>query len=134
MGYIIKFILIIVPIMIIVMGTIDLIKNIINPDNNDKLKLFIKRLIAGVSIFFVTSVVLFIFNLLDNNIENNYIKCFLNPNLCNKIISNSKNNETNCKFVDDNNECCKFILNNKKASYSEIVEDCVIPISTFIGG
>lgn len=133
LGYILKIILILIPIIIIVLGTIDLVKYVINPnDNKNNIKLFTKRLILGVSIFFVTIIVSFVFNTINQNINNQYFKCFSNPSLCNQIVDNMRNDVNNCKKIDNKDDCCKFILNNKKASYNKDIDDCTIPISTLI--
>ena len=127
LGYAVKFILILIPIILIVFGIIDLVKCLVDPNNKASLNLFIKRLLYGVGAFFLVFLVTFIFNMMDVNINNKYFKCFNNPNLCNNIIK-SKNKKTACSTSDDKDKCCKLLINND-AKYNEVAEDCVIPIS-----
>lgn len=67
-GYIINFIQIAVPIIIILFGTIDLVKAMIaqSPDQTKKAQnTFVKRLIVGLVIFFVPMIVMFLINMVN---------------------------------------------------------------------
>ena len=70
LGYILNFIQIAVPIIIILWGTFDLVKAMTSQEQ-DKIKksqsTFIKRLIAGVVVFFVPMIVTFLINMVNGN-------------------------------------------------------------------
>ncbi|MBQ7140728.1 MAG: hypothetical protein IJO32_04425 [Bacilli bacterium] len=89
LGHIMNIIKITVPIIIILMGSIDLIKAIVY-QNDDQIqitkKTFIKRLIYGVAVFFVISVVSFLIGLVGGDTNNRCFKCVadVNGEVCNK--------------------------------------------------
>lgn len=69
-GYIILFIQISIPIILIVMGTIDLIKALFqfdNDDTNKSYKIIFKRFIYAVIVFFIPIIVKFFMNMVSNN-------------------------------------------------------------------
>ncbi len=81
---------IVVPLIIIVLGSIDLAKAVV-AQKEDEIKnatqMFVKRLIFGVIIFFVPSIVSIIFNLLPTDTtggvtETSCSECFLHPYSC----------------------------------------------------
>lgn len=81
-GYGLKFIQIAVPIILIVMGTIDLVKAMV-AQSDDKIKkaqgILIKRAISAVVIFFVPIIVFFAIGLLGESTSNECITSFQNP-------------------------------------------------------
>ncbi len=90
-GEIVRLVKIIVPIVLIVIGIMDLFKAITGgKDDNLKKSLIslMTRVIAGVIIFFVPAIIEFVFSLIDNwvnNYENSYkecITCVLNVSEC----------------------------------------------------
>ncbi|MBQ7140730.1 MAG: VWA domain-containing protein [Bacilli bacterium] len=89
LGHIMNIIKITVPIIIILMGSIDLIKAIVY-QNDDQIqqtkKIFVKRLIYGVAVFFVISVVSFLIGLVGGDTNNRCFKCVadVNGEVCNK--------------------------------------------------
>ncbi len=108
---------IVVPIIIILYGSIDLIKGVINPDSDKNIKLFIKRIIYGVLFFFVTYIVTFIFSFTNNKLDNKCLEIFLEPD--NPILG-----VTDVVEIKDKNECEKL-----GDPYIWIDDDCKIDIS-----
>lgn len=81
LGYLLFILKIIVPIAIIIMGSIDLGKAVVANDSDQMKKstsLFIKRIIAGIIIFFIPTIVNIVFNLIGNygNVSRDYTDCF----------------------------------------------------------
>ncbi len=124
-GQIFNFAKIIIPILIILLGIIDLIKSMTSStnDSNKNLILFAKRLIFGVAIFFIFPIINFLMNLLGTNLDNQCMKCFSNPtdkSICSfskkhisKIEIESPNlNMDKCKNAVDKNKCCSDELGN----------------------
>ncbi len=80
-GHIVRIAKILVPILIIGFGMIDLFKAIVGSKDDEikkAAKSLIMRLIAGVCIFFLPSIVDFVFSLVDgwSNYQTNYQECF----------------------------------------------------------
>lgn len=76
-GEIIYVIRIVIPVIIILLGTIDLGKAVIAGEDKaikESQKMFIKRLIYGIAIFFITTIIKVVFGLLDVDIDKNYNK------------------------------------------------------------
>ncbi len=90
-GQIIFIVKVVVPIILIVFGMIDLFKAVTGGKDGEitkSLKSLVFRIIAGVAIFFVPSVISFIFTLVDDfdNVKSEYDvcqKCILNVSQCN---------------------------------------------------
>ena len=83
LGHIMNFIKILVPIIIIVMGSIDFIKAVIAQKEDEMKKsqsIFIKRLIYGVATFFVISIIAFLIGLAGGDTNNRCFKCVANVN------------------------------------------------------
>lgn len=79
-GIFLTIVKIIVPIILIVMGSIDMSKAVISKENGaiqKQLVVFLKRAIAGILIFFAPTIVLSIFHLVDgmDNFESTYKTC-----------------------------------------------------------
>lgn len=105
-GYLLVVVKIVIPIILIVMGSLDFGKAIMD-SNQDAVKkathMFATRIITGVVIFLLPTVVNFVFGLLPNN-KNNFEKCstcLFTPNKCNKKTSNS-NKTPNKNTVEKN--------------------------------
>ena len=101
-GNIFNIMKIIIPIIIILIGTIDLIKAMIANDTDASKKaqnMFIKRLIIGIAIFFVFPIASFIMNLIGNSMDNNCMDCF-----------NSPNNSLKCSFNNNSDDATKIKL------------------------
>lgn len=98
-GHIFRIIQIAVPIIIILMGTIDLVKAVVaqKPDEMKKAQsILIKRLIIGVAIFFVPMIVNFLVNLVGGNTTSPCLSCVLNnPGDCVEIANNMNKNSSN---------------------------------------
>lgn len=82
---IIKIIRIAVPVLLVIFGSIDLLKGVMAGKEDEMKKgqqLFIKRLIAGALVFFVFIIVQFVISLVADSTENLNImkcaKCFIN--------------------------------------------------------
>ena len=116
LGIIINIIKIIVPILLILLGTIDLVKCIMSNEKEIKptIKKLITKVICAVAIFFVPSIVMMLTNMIeiDNNNEK-CISCLLEiPTTCIEIGNNmSSNNNSNsdglCSLNNGNEENCK---------------------------
>jgi len=68
-----------VPVVIIILGSLDLFKAVIASKEDEikaAQKLLIKRVIYGVAIFFVTTIVMFIFSALGNTASNGFLSCW----------------------------------------------------------
>lgn len=117
LGNIFNFIKIFVPIILIIFGIIDLLKGIINDNQNKNIKILVKRFIYGVSIYFLTTIILFILNLVNNDINNDCLKIFLNPKDKTSILID----------IDDIND--KTTCNNLGAPYIWKDNECRIDIS-----
>lgn len=98
-GEVLNIIRIVIPIIIIVLGMLDLGKIVLSGDSKamkESQKMFIKRLIYGVAIFFLGTVVKLVFELVDNNIAEGENKacwtCMSRPDskACNKYIENQQ--------------------------------------------
>jgi len=102
-GHILRIIQIIVPIIIILMGTIDLVKATIAQKDDEMKKaqsILIKRLIYGVIIFFVPVIATFLVNLVGGDTTSPCLACVLkDPGGCvefgNNMDKNSGNNADN---------------------------------------
>lgn len=89
-GYILLIVKIVIPLLLIVFGIIDLFKAVTGGKDGEitkSLKTFIFRLIAGVAIFFVPTIISFIFSLVDgfDSVESEFNvcqKCILNVSQC----------------------------------------------------
>lgn len=74
---------IVIPVIIILMGSIDFIKAIIAQKDDEikkTQKIFIKRLIYGIAVFFVISIVSFLIGLAGGDTNNRCFKCVSNVN------------------------------------------------------
>ena len=89
-GYILLIVKIIIPLLLIVFGIIDLFKAVTGGKDGEiakSLKTFAFRLIGGVAIFFVPTIISFVFTLVDgfDQVESEYNicqKCILNVSEC----------------------------------------------------
>jgi len=129
LGHIVNFIQISVPIILIVIGTIELVKSLINNVDNNK-KIFSKltlKLIFALLVFFVPLIVKFLIGNVTKATANACIDCLSNPNNCEekaaelsplkcndnesfKIDINctdeSCSNRTDCKKINGEWKCC----------------------------
>ena len=129
-GYIMSFLQIAIPVIIIIMGTIDLFKAMISQSPDDMKKsqnMLIKRLIYGVVIFFVPVLVTFVINMVNgtNGEGNICLESFSNPKeaMANANTASNQNpgentvvNGQNCirtVQMGDNVECVTQDLNNQ---------------------
>ena len=91
-GYILLMVKIIIPLILIVFGIIDLFKAITGGKDGEvakSLKTFVFRMIAGVAIFFVPTIISFVFSLVDSfdDVQSEFDlcqKCILNVSQCKK--------------------------------------------------
>ena len=90
LGYILLIVKIIIPLILIVFGIIDLFKAVTGGKDGEiskSLKSFMFRIIGGVAIFFVPTIISFIFTLVDgfDQVQSEYElcqKCILNVSQC----------------------------------------------------
>ncbi|MBQ7140334.1 MAG: hypothetical protein IJO32_02390 [Bacilli bacterium] len=83
LGHVMNIIKIVIPVIIILMGSIDFIKAIIAQKDDEikkTQKIFVKRLIYGVAVFFVISIVSFLIGLVGGDTNNRCFKCVANVN------------------------------------------------------
>ena len=108
-----------IPMIIIIVGTFDLYQAVIKNEESilkKKTATLLKRIFAGVFIFFIPNLVLFIFeNMLPENSVNSCIyKCILdrecNSSTSDDLLSNSGNNSSNsmseCSI--ENEDCISY--------------------------
>lgn len=98
-GQVIEVIRIAIPLVIILLGMFDLGKMVLSGDEKTvkaTQKLFIKRLIYGVAIFFVATIVQFVFGLVGDDVKHGESK------ICYSCVSKPKGEEC-LKFVEKNN-------------------------------
>lgn len=80
MGGIVIYILkIVIPLLLIVMGSVDIFQAVISSDDkqlNKSIGLFVKRIIAGVAIFFIPTIVNYLFSLVDSEATTEYKTCY----------------------------------------------------------
>jgi len=116
LGEIFDKIMIVIPIIIIIMGMIDFIKIIVSQKDDEMKKaqnLFIKRLIYGISIFFVPPLITFVIGLVGGNTLNPCMSCFIDSSNCsitNKTLIPNESLELNtseCKNSENKDLCCK---------------------------
>ncbi len=89
-GYIFLIVKIVIPLLLIIFGVIDLFKAVTGGKDgeiNKSIKTFVFRLIAGVAIFFVPTIISFIFTLVDgfDSVESEFAicqRCILNVSKC----------------------------------------------------
>ncbi len=107
LGNLFNIIKIAIPIVIIIMGTIDLVKAMMANDTSTTKKAqttFIKRLIVAVCIFFVLPLISFLMSLLGENMDNQCMTCFTNPNDKSKCyFTTDTNNSGNTSNTTNNN-------------------------------
>jgi len=111
-GHLFRFLQIIIPVIIIIMGTIDLIKAVVAQKSDEMKKaqsILIKRLIIGVVIFFVPVIVNFLVNLIGGDTTNQCLDCFLkDPSGCvekgQKMNSNNSSDSGDIKTEESQTE------------------------------
>lgn len=95
-GHILRIIQIAIPIIIILMGSIDLVKAIISQKDDEMKKaqsILIKRLLYGVIIFFVPIIANFVVNLVGGDTTSPCLTCFLDtPGDCVETGNNMSGN------------------------------------------
>lgn len=80
-GYIVLILKIVVPIIIIILGIIDLSKAVISSEDKvikSSITSLVKRIIAGVAIFFVPTIINYAFSLVGSfvkDVNDNHMKC-----------------------------------------------------------
>lgn len=108
-GEVLDIIRIVIPLIIIVLGMLDLGKIVLSGDSKamkESQRMFIKRLIYGLAIFFVTTIVKLVFSLVETNIAKDESKicwtCAARPNSkdCTKYADKLIEENT----TEDNNE------------------------------
>ena len=84
-----------VPVLLVIMGTIDLFKGV-TADKEDEMvkgrKLFIKRLITGALVFFVIAITKFVLSIFDEKNSArimNCVNCFVTDNGCSSDVSDT---------------------------------------------
>ena len=98
-GYIILILKILIPIVLIILGIIDLSKSIVSNDDNTMKKQITalsKKIISGIVIFFIPTIINYIFSLVGifsvtfKNIQETCVNCVIYPNKCDVSKSNNK--------------------------------------------
>jgi len=117
LGNIFNILKVAIPIIIILYGTIDLLKSLIKPDDKSNINLFIKRLIYGALFYFITMIVIFIFSSINVDLNNKCLEIFLYPN-------NTSLNKIDVDNIENKNECER--LGNP---YIWIDDECRIDIT-----
>ena len=124
LGYVVEFIQIAVPILIIILGTIDLVKAII-AQNDEQMKkaqsTLIKRVIYGVVIFFIPMLINFIIGLVntDTNADNYAcIESFRDPKAAMKMADEVR--DTVNEYVDIQNNVSKEDCDAQGGTFREL--------------
>lgn len=85
LGHLLNVAFIVIPILLIVMGTIDFVKAVM-ASKDDEIKkaqiIFVKRAIAAVIVFFIPLIVNLTMGVVLNQQKSKCITCILNPNSC----------------------------------------------------
>ena len=124
-GQIFDIIMIVIPIILILMGTIDFIKAVISHKDDEMKKAqntFIKRIIIGVAVFFVPTLVNVLTGLVGQENKNLCMTCFNNPKdsscvVTNDNTDNDNNKDNNNSNDDDNNN------NNSENNNTSVVDN-----------
>lgn len=113
--YILHIILTIVPLIVIIMSTIDISKIIFKPDSmKENLKKPINRILAGLIIFLIPTVIEFAFSLIENY-DNTTIITYYNDASIEKIKSLEKEYDVQKAAEDAKNEAIKKEVLTKQA-------------------
>ena len=119
LGIFFKIFLIIIPFVIIFFGIFDLYKAVVNQGDKSLNKSIVKlvyRVIAGLLIFFLPSLIFLVFKTVGYE-KNDYVNCFLDVSTCkssdNKTINNTDNNS-------GNNDNLKCTVENESCISNEI--------------
>ena len=122
-GYALKFIQIAVPIILILMGTIDLVKALV-AQKDDQMKkaqnTLMKRAIIGVVIFFVPMIVNFLMGMVNNSLNSPCITSFFDPKsaiaTANRLKENSSGgsvgSSANCNSSDPDTRVASILNGN----------------------
>ncbi len=125
LGIIINIIFIIVPIILVILGTIDLVKYLINQDKSN-LETIFKRIIAGIIIFFIFPITRFLISLTGANLNTVCMECFIDykSKICVEI--GKKNVIDDCGYELNSNICCseKYNSNGFIYKYNESSGTC----------
>lgn len=117
-GEVLDIIRIVIPLIIIVLGMLDLGKIVISGDSKamkESQKMFIKRLIYGLAIFFVTTIVKLVFSLVEANVAEDESKicwtCAARPNSkeCTKYADKLIEENTTESNNEDSQESTEYI-------------------------
>jgi len=107
-GYVLNAIQIAIPIILILMGTIDLVKALVAQKDDDMKKaqsILIKRAIYAIVIFFVPMVIKFVMSMVGNSSNNVCMESFSNPKealaKANEIKNNLSGSGTNSGYGED---------------------------------
>lgn len=132
-SYAIRLIQVLVPVLLIVMGTIDLFKGITSGKDDEIKKgqqIFIKRLVIGIIIFFIIVIVKFLISIIASSNKTNIIECidcFISENCENYNQSDKKDNSNNKTSESKNNKNTSTSKNNNKKVTSTNVSKTTIP-------
>lgn len=98
-GYLLIIAKVAIPLIIIVMGTFDLFKSVVDKDEKSltkQVKILLMRIVAGIFVFFLPTIVNTIFDLsIEMSIVNDVkykecVNCLLKPNDCNTDVNNNE--------------------------------------------
>ena len=98
---------IVIPVIIIIMGSIGFIKAIISGNDEEMRKSeknFFKKLIIGVAVFFVFPLVSFLMGLVNNSLNNLCITCFNEPGALTCKVESNTSDSANVKVNPNNKE------------------------------
>ena len=125
LGIMMDIIFILVPIILVVMVTIDLFRMIFKSELTIDFKLIGKRFLYSVLIFFVPSIVSFVISLTGFENKNLCYKCFMEPNDRKCTEEYRKNVKNDCGYEVNANACCsKYNSNGYEYFYNELSGDC----------
>lgn len=135
LGQMFNIIMIAVPVILIIMGSIDFVKAVISQKDDEMKKaqnMFIKRLIVGVIIFFVPPIVNFVIGLTGISTTSPCMTCFTDPknSACkvtettnNNDSSNTSNNSSSDNTSGDTNDTSNDSTNENETENLETIQE-----------
>lgn len=132
-GQLFNILKIVVPILIVIMGSIDLVKALVAQKDDEMKKaqgIFIKRLILGVCVFFVFPIISVVFNMVDDaNVDKNTNQCLwsvFNPDeaMDKSETLQKQNDNTNSLITIDPEKIKKCLENTNPQGFVNEAGEC----------
>lgn len=129
-GYLLTFIQIAVPIILILMGTFDFVRALVSQKDDEIKKSqsrFIKRIIIGVVIFFIPLIIKFITGMVagDDFSKSPCLSCLSNPTKCTENAEKLEQQKESEKFTCPENTTLKDVSDEMYDLYYSQNENCI---------